>query len=63
MRPQAGVDRLKPVPPMHANDLPWWGRRFRLPTAFFLTFSGNGFLISTPQKKARARTCLDRVRG
>ena len=22
MRPQAGVDRLKPVPPMHANDLP-----------------------------------------
>src|ERR1035441_10004800 len=22
MRPQAGVDRLKPVPPMHPNDLP-----------------------------------------
>src|ERR1022692_1472693 len=22
MRPQAGVDRLKPVPPMRANDLP-----------------------------------------
>src|SRR5450759_1629473 len=22
MRPQAGVDRLKPVPPMQANDLP-----------------------------------------
>src|ERR1035438_4101883 len=22
MRPQAGVDRLKPVPPMHANYLP-----------------------------------------
>src|ERR1017187_7242718 len=21
MRPRAGVDRLKPVPPMHANDL------------------------------------------
>jgi hypothetical protein len=26
MRPQAGVDRLKPVPPMHANDLPVVGQ-------------------------------------
>jgi hypothetical protein len=38
--PQAGVDRLKPVPPMHANDLPVVGQAlcFRLPTALFLTF-------------------------
>src|ERR1039457_6067368 len=28
MRPQAGVDRLKPVPPMHANDLPVVGQAF-----------------------------------
>src|ERR1039458_4654676 len=26
MRPQAAVDRLKPVPPMHANDLPVVGQ-------------------------------------
>src|ERR1035441_9857628 len=26
MRPQAGVDRLKPVPPMHPNDLPVVGQ-------------------------------------
>ena len=26
MRPQAGVDRLKPVPPMRANDLPMVGQ-------------------------------------
>jgi|ERR1035441_8989869 GNAT superfamily N-acetyltransferase len=26
MRPQAGVDRLKPVPPMHANGLPVVGQ-------------------------------------
>jgi hypothetical protein len=25
MRPQAGGDRLKPVPPMHGNDLPLVG--------------------------------------
>ena len=26
MRPQAGVDRLKPVPPIHANDSPVVGQ-------------------------------------
>jgi hypothetical protein len=26
MRPQAGVGKLKPVPPMHANDLPVVGQ-------------------------------------
>jgi hypothetical protein len=26
MRPPAGVDRLKPVPPRHANDLPVVGQ-------------------------------------
>src|ERR1039457_937913 len=28
MRPQAGVDRLKPGPPMHANELPAVGQAF-----------------------------------
>jgi hypothetical protein len=26
MRPQSGVDRLKPVPPLHANDWPEVGQ-------------------------------------
>src|ERR1035441_4077372 len=37
MRPQAGVDRHQRM----QTTCPWWGRRFRLPTAFFrssLTF-------------------------
>ena len=27
----ARIDRLKPILPLQKHDLPWWGRRFRLP--------------------------------
>jgi hypothetical protein len=36
--PQAGVDRLKPVPPMRANDLPVVGQALSPANQFFLTF-------------------------
>src|ERR1017187_2662529 len=43
MRPQAGVDRLKPVPPMHANDLPIGGAGgFACVPPFFSTPAGGG---------------------
>src|ERR1035438_8199749 len=58
MRPQAGVDRLKPGPPMHANDLPVVGQApcFRLPTAFFLTFSRSGLGLGVHPVSGSRRT-------
>ena len=36
MRPQAGVDRLKPVPPMHAHDLPVVGQALSPNAIYFV---------------------------
>src|ERR1035438_6501012 len=41
---------------------PWWGRRFRLPTALSLTFSGSGFPLAPRRNRLSRRRSFHRRR-